>query len=354
MYWVMNPVVYGRSVNSPISITDPTVSSEHALLELVDGSWIIEDLNSSNGTFVNGKRITRSQVFDDDLVHLGKCELIFHSGRLLGSEDASSPAIDSGSNSPKKDFRRKSSLIYSRRVIHGVLASFVTLAVIFLISLFVNQNQAQEFANSTVFITARTSGEDLCWTGSGFVIGDGSLVATNAHVAAPATDASYSESQCTQIEIGYTTDERAAPEIFRRAKILELSEVEDLALLQIDSPLSEVKPMKLSTARPTIGEALSVYGYPGLGGETITVSTGVVSGFNQIEGIEYIKISAVINSGNSGGPVVGKDKSVIGVATAANRAGIECVSDGECFIDGQNVGLARPVGLLLKWLAQHN
>ena len=80
----------------------------------------------------------------------------------------------------------------------------------------------------------------------------------------------------------------------------------------------------------------------------------MVSGFDSSGGSELIKISAVINSGNSGGPVIDKDNKVIGVASAANQAGIECTDSGECYTDGQNVNLARPIKLVSDWLNARN
>ena len=49
----------GRSVNSHIRLSEPTISNNHAVINVrPEGVWI-EDMNSTNGTFVNGQRITR-------------------------------------------------------------------------------------------------------------------------------------------------------------------------------------------------------------------------------------------------------------------------------------------------------
>lgn len=44
----------GRDVNNSIVLDDPFVSSEHALLTFRGRSWYVEDLGSTNGTYVNG------------------------------------------------------------------------------------------------------------------------------------------------------------------------------------------------------------------------------------------------------------------------------------------------------------
>lgn len=52
----------GRSQDCQIVLHGPTVSRHHAVIDIQDGEVTIEDLNSRNGTYVNGQRITRSAV----------------------------------------------------------------------------------------------------------------------------------------------------------------------------------------------------------------------------------------------------------------------------------------------------
>ena len=55
-----------------IVLIDPEVSRRHAALSVVDGETAIEDLGSTNGTFVNGVRIERPTVLSEgDSVQLG-------------------------------------------------------------------------------------------------------------------------------------------------------------------------------------------------------------------------------------------------------------------------------------------
>ena len=61
----------GRAPNNDVQITDPTVSSHHARIFTYLNSSYIEDLQSRNGTFLNGKRIDKHVLRPGDTVQLG-------------------------------------------------------------------------------------------------------------------------------------------------------------------------------------------------------------------------------------------------------------------------------------------
>ena len=65
-------IIVGKLGNQIIPISDTRVSRKHCkLTEQPDGSFILEDLGSSNGTFVNGNRIFRTRVTRDTILQLG-------------------------------------------------------------------------------------------------------------------------------------------------------------------------------------------------------------------------------------------------------------------------------------------
>ena len=72
-----DPVVIGRLPNNGLIIDNPAVSSHHARVYRQGESVIIEDLRSTNGTFVNEQPITRHVLRDGDRVLIGKHELVF-------------------------------------------------------------------------------------------------------------------------------------------------------------------------------------------------------------------------------------------------------------------------------------
>jgi len=70
----------GRHPTNTLRLADREVSKEHATIERVGSGFILRDLSSSNGTFVNGRRIRELKLRDGDEIALGNSRLIFHSG----------------------------------------------------------------------------------------------------------------------------------------------------------------------------------------------------------------------------------------------------------------------------------
>ncbi len=85
-------VIVGRMAGRGLQIDDPTVSREHARIFCRDGLYQVADLNSSNGTYVNGARVTRSPLAQGDLLRLGSVELRFEAGGAARPEAAGARA----------------------------------------------------------------------------------------------------------------------------------------------------------------------------------------------------------------------------------------------------------------------
>ena len=76
----------GRDATNQICVIDPAVSRRHCLLTSVDGGYEIADLDSHNGTFVNGVPVQRKQLQNGDTIRMGTCELVF----LLSEDEVTS------------------------------------------------------------------------------------------------------------------------------------------------------------------------------------------------------------------------------------------------------------------------
>jgi pSer/pThr/pTyr-binding forkhead associated (FHA) protein len=84
----------GRDVASDIVLGDPEVSRQHARLTRTPGGYVLEDLGSTNGTFINGERLSAPRVLrPGDLLALSeKVTLTFESSVPVSAETVISPA----------------------------------------------------------------------------------------------------------------------------------------------------------------------------------------------------------------------------------------------------------------------
>ena len=82
------PFTLGRHVDALLAIADPGWSREHAVIEFQDGGYAIRDLGSSNGTYVNGRRVQGVQpLFFGASIRIGDTVLSFTYGHDLTLPD---------------------------------------------------------------------------------------------------------------------------------------------------------------------------------------------------------------------------------------------------------------------------
>jgi len=77
VYYVEGKSLIGRSEECDVFLVDPSVSRTHAIVELVEGEPSVLDLGSTNGTFVNGKRIEASALRAGDELKFGNTVMRF-------------------------------------------------------------------------------------------------------------------------------------------------------------------------------------------------------------------------------------------------------------------------------------
>jgi adenylate cyclase len=90
-------LIVGRAVNSDIPIYDPTISRQHAQLSAEDSGVRVKDLGSSNGTFLNGSRITNALAAPNDVITFGK--VAFYVREI--ARPAAKPDAEAGFAAPK-------------------------------------------------------------------------------------------------------------------------------------------------------------------------------------------------------------------------------------------------------------
>src|SRR5688572_25640167 len=67
----------GRSRDNDIVVENLSVSRNHARIRRQAGKYILTDLNSANGTYVNGVRVSKTEIVNDDVIAIGKHKLHF-------------------------------------------------------------------------------------------------------------------------------------------------------------------------------------------------------------------------------------------------------------------------------------
>jgi hypothetical protein len=69
-------LIIGRSSDCDVYLPDSTVSRHHARLIFRDGCWVLQDLSSTNGSYLNGHRVSRCQLRPGDRLLLGHAALL--------------------------------------------------------------------------------------------------------------------------------------------------------------------------------------------------------------------------------------------------------------------------------------
>jgi len=95
----------GRDPSSTVTLHDTEVSRHHAEIRRVDGEYAISDLNSSNGTFINGQRIRQQQLASGDQLQVGST-LMLYTGPAEESQEDLADIVSIGSPAETADRSR--------------------------------------------------------------------------------------------------------------------------------------------------------------------------------------------------------------------------------------------------------
>ena len=181
--------------------------------------------------------------------------------------------------------------------------------------------------------------------GSGFFIsGDGKII-TNAHVVLTDLYSTYD-----RYVICVQSNNTTAPNCNYTASLLTADADRDVALLMLTgydvNGKAAIPPINIvnwgSSANLQLGDELDILGYPNVGGSTITLTKGTVSGFTYSNSDPtlklWIKTDAKLNPGNSGGVVFDKNGSFVAIPTFTSSG-------------TEKIGYLRPSDLVQGWFA---
>ena len=299
-------MIVGRHRSCDVVITDDTVSGRHCRISATSGGHVIEDLGSSNGTFVNGRRVETSALQSGDRLTLGTATFVFANGRLVPQTPASQTE-DSDTLASAPTTKRN-------RLLAGA-AFVVVLAVAVVVGVLVGGGDnagglynAPDDVETLISETRSAVVEVKCGNalGSGWPLASGSqtVIITNHHVIESCLD------PLTPVTINFAGGSVSSDSVLS-------DEENDLAVIETTQSFEGL----LTAEKPRIGHWVMAVGNP-LGLDR-SVNFGTVS---NVEDTQIIT-DVAINPGNSGGPLLNAEGQVVGVTSSV-------VSDAE------NIGIA--------------
>ncbi len=346
----------GRDGACDLVIEDDRVSRQHARIDLAaDGTVTLTDLGSSNGTLVNGHKITGPVLLSGgEQIQLGSTVLVTSAERpsdgatVVGQVPVAGPQPQGGGPTPSVIERVRNRKTARLGVaLGGVGAAIAILVVILAVAGVFSSGGDDEpeiaeivddVRTSTVLIVASRGDEGS--TGTGWVLdAERGLIVTNAHVV----------NAGDSFQVGIQPSRSGAELELRNAELVGSAPCEDLAVLRVQDT-DDLKTLPLAEGQSGVreGDTVVAVGFPGSASETsqLTATLGIVSvaqtafDLPSIDVPSYrnvIQIDAAINPGNSGGPLVNTDSELVGV----NSAGITLLGGRAIQGQGYAIGIDR-------------
>jgi serine protease Do len=344
-------ITIGRAPDNDLIFGDGQrrVSSHHAEIIRRGEGFLLQDLGSTNGTRINGRRVITSELNSDDMIEFGAGgPLVRFSIELDESEQAfAAQAADNGARKPARRSSDRLPRPASRR--NGLLIAAIVVAMLMgaaggvvLSTRLSGGSGAEEMSfaevaeqNRPAVVLIRAEFELLdasgevrrsdARTGSGFIISAGGLIVTNRHLIRdweynkPPPDWTGRVIRLEIIQPGQRREDAVPAEVYRLGKDAAGA---DVAILRMKpAQVRFVRGIEPDLSRVSPGEDVAVIGYPfGLDllqqthDEQVepSLSTGVVSRVGQ----DLIQLNLRAYHGNSGGPVFNRKGEVIGILTA--------------------------------------
>lgn len=316
---IVRTITIGRAADNDVVLPDEFISSHHAELTITDrNEYSIHDLGSTNGTFVNDRKLQFSPLLPGDRVRLGKRDFdwLAYAGMMLQT----------------KAVKRR------RKVKPWLLAVIITGSVIIaagagwgiytvvnggapdIISDSIAEDsipymeagslpEMVKYIEKSVFLIKTYGSYGARSQGTGFFIDEFGLGVTNYHVIEGGKRWSIKTIDGREYEI---------------TEFLERNKEYDYAVFRVDNKGERFNWLKRSPATPDKGDEIFVLGNPQ--GMESTLTKGIVSSLrggneNDIvngrfrEGNSFIQIDVAVSHGSSGSPVMNMKGEVVGIAT---------------------------------------
>ncbi|MDP8921507.1 MAG: trypsin-like peptidase domain-containing protein [Chloroflexota bacterium] len=368
----------GRAPDNDVVLPDPNVSRQHLVIWATPRGAFLRDLGSQNGTFIGSRRVGKGPevIPRGARLRVGTTEMLVD-GRgsgAAGGPSARSPRqivlLVAGVFAAVISVLWASGFVAVQVVSDGTSAAGVKPTAAPVVTSAAQGVAAIGSAGPTVATTpavtppaaaaaginvpesaptaiARTGGRDpglvralnasvrvvvplgsqrQASIGSGTVVSTRGHVLTNYHVVVDElTGRLVNGGADVTIAVPERESEPAQPKY--RARVVEADPQLDLALLRIDRLLDGrpappdlgLTPVPVGNSDTVqIGDTLTIIGYPGLGGSSLTVTRGIMSGTYRLPNDPgtFIKTDTEISPGNSGGTAINAEGELIGIPTA--------------------------------------
>lgn len=388
-------ITVGRAPTSTLAFapTDTRASAHHAEIAFDGTAYILRDAGSTNGTYVNGRRVYSARLKPGDIIEFGTGgpQVQFdHEGESsmppVPVTVAPTQALDSvsrgngfGPPPNSKEFGRttvrlmidhavKKSSTQFRLLVATLVVLVVGLMAVVAYLVF-KPTPAQTFdfreiakrnQGAVVFVYVRftltdESGnpiEEDATTGSGFVVSPKGYIVTNRHVLQlweydPTWVRNHYRGKITEIKVVFAGEN---PDDARRGEIVKLSDTTDtdVAVIRVEpfERMPYLNNFNRDQSSLSQGDPVAVIGYP-LGPELLEITgskaaeTSLTTGVISRVPVGKIQIDAAANPGNSGGPIFDSQGRVIGVLT-----------QGLAALNAQNINFGTPIDAALALVPQ--
>jgi S1-C subfamily serine protease len=335
----------GRGSDCELTLADGEASRSHALLRpQADGTVVLEDLGSTNGTFVNGRRIAGPVTLrGGERVRIGDTELNFLDGVAPHTQQpspatappppgaaaaaaaagggAGAAAAGSAPPTPSRIERimlRRS--VNRAMIIAGISGAIALIAVIVVVVIVLTGGSSAPSSSeivaavkpATVDVLISQTGEGVVAGGTGWVLDrDRGLIVSNNHVINGAD----------QVQVVVDGQKRDA-------QVVAAAPCQDMSVIRV-ADNAGLKTMPLgSQSDLKAGDTVVAVGFPASASpqDHLVATVGSVSDpktqYNVPQAADVpilsnvVQTDAAINPGNSGGPLVNQDKKLVGMNTA--------------------------------------